>query len=228
MSFAEMFDDAGEDRRRGVVDVADGRTVQNQPPQRGSARGQGRDVVEEAGGVGVVQADPATASPVSAAASMTAVAESAPTTIWRDEPRTANTAIGSSIEYRPVTTGIPAIFAYPRTSGMSSAASVMPASTSAGTLGPVDGQQPPASRAAPAAIPADGHRAKPAPSHPRPFPCNSGCVNHPSGRVFSSQVSGSRTVLAGMSVKRQGRQGRDPGSGLLWLAGWPARRSWRT
>ena len=77
--------------------------------------------------------DPATARPVSAAASMTAVAESAATTRWRDEPRTANTAIGSSIVYRPVTTGIPAIFAYPRTSGMPRAASVMPASTSAGT-----------------------------------------------------------------------------------------------
>ena len=35
--------------------------------------------------------------------------------------------------YRPVTTGIPAIFAYPRTSGMPRAASVMPANTSAGT-----------------------------------------------------------------------------------------------
>ena len=77
--------------------------------------------------------DPATASPVSAAARMAAVAESAPTTRWRDEARTANTAIGSSSVYRPVTTGIPAIFAYPRTSGMPRAASVMPASTSAGT-----------------------------------------------------------------------------------------------
>ena len=64
---------------------------------------------------------------------MTAVAESAATTRWRDDPRTANTAIGSSIVYRPVTTGIPAIFAYPRTSGMPKAASVKPASTSAGT-----------------------------------------------------------------------------------------------
>ena len=35
--------------------------------------------------------------------------------------------------YRPVTTGIPAILAYPSTSGMPSAASVTPASTSVGT-----------------------------------------------------------------------------------------------
>jgi hypothetical protein len=63
---------------------------------------------------------------------MTAVAESAATTRWRDDPRTAYTAIGSSIVYRPVTTGIPAIFAYPRTSGMPKAANVRPAKTSAG------------------------------------------------------------------------------------------------
>ncbi len=42
---------------------------------------------------------------------MAAVAESAATTRWRDEPRTANTAIGSSNVYKPVTSGIPAIFA---------------------------------------------------------------------------------------------------------------------
>jgi hypothetical protein len=64
---------------------------------------------------------------------MAAVAESAATTRWRDEPRTANTAIGRSIVYRPVTSGIPAIFAYLRTSGMPRAASVMPASTSVDT-----------------------------------------------------------------------------------------------
>ena len=55
--------------------------------------------------------DPATARPVSAAARMAAVAESAATTRWRDEPRTANTAIGRSIVYKPVTSGIPAILA---------------------------------------------------------------------------------------------------------------------
>ena len=55
--------------------------------------------------------EPAAARPVSAAASMTAVAESAATTRWRDEPRTANAAIGRSIVYKPVTRGIPAILA---------------------------------------------------------------------------------------------------------------------
>jgi len=45
----------------------------------------------------------------------------------------ANTAIGSSSVYRPVTTGIPAIFAYPRATGMLTAARVTPASTSAMT-----------------------------------------------------------------------------------------------
>ena len=42
---------------------------------------------------------------------MAAVAESAATTRWRDEPRTAYAAIGSSIVYKPVTRGIPAILA---------------------------------------------------------------------------------------------------------------------
>ena len=55
--------------------------------------------------------DPSAASPDSAAASIAAVAESAATTRWRDDPRTANTAIGRSMVYKPVTTGIPAIFA---------------------------------------------------------------------------------------------------------------------
>jgi hypothetical protein len=32
VSFTEVFDDAGEDRRRGEVDVADGRAVKNHPP----------------------------------------------------------------------------------------------------------------------------------------------------------------------------------------------------
>ncbi len=38
-----------------------------------------------------------------------AVAESAPTTRWRDEPKTANTSTGSRIVYSPVITGMPAI-----------------------------------------------------------------------------------------------------------------------
>ena len=57
------------------------------------------------------RSEPAAARPVSAPASMAAVAESAATTRWRDEPRTANAAIGSSIVYKPVTRGIPAILA---------------------------------------------------------------------------------------------------------------------
>ena len=48
VAFAEVFDDAGEDRCRGVVDVADGRAVQDQPPQRAPLSGEGRDVVDEA------------------------------------------------------------------------------------------------------------------------------------------------------------------------------------
>ena len=55
--------------------------------------------------------EPATASPDRVAPRMAAVAESPPTTRWREEPRTANTASGSSSVYRPVTTGIPAILA---------------------------------------------------------------------------------------------------------------------
>jgi hypothetical protein len=62
---------------------------------------------------------------------MTAVAESAPTTRRRDEPRMANTAIGSSSVYRPVTTSVPAIFAYPRATEMLTAARVTLASMSA-------------------------------------------------------------------------------------------------
>src|SRR6516164_5086337 len=57
------------------------------------------------------RSEPAAARPVSAAARMTAVAESAATTRWRDEPRTAYNAIGRSIVYKPVTRGIPAILA---------------------------------------------------------------------------------------------------------------------
>jgi hypothetical protein len=43
----------------------------------------------------------------------------------------AKTAIGNSGVYRPVTTGIPEIFAYPRATGMLTAARVTPATTSA-------------------------------------------------------------------------------------------------
>ncbi len=42
---------------------------------------------------------------------MTAVAESAPTTRWRDDPKIAKATIGRRIVYRPVITGMPAIFA---------------------------------------------------------------------------------------------------------------------
>jgi hypothetical protein len=38
-----------------------------------------------------------------------AVAESAATTRWRDEPNTANAMSGSSTVYSPVTTGVPAM-----------------------------------------------------------------------------------------------------------------------
>ena len=55
--------------------------------------------------------EPVAAMPARAAAMTAAVAESAPTTKWRDEPKNANTSIGSTIVYRPVTTGIPAIVA---------------------------------------------------------------------------------------------------------------------
>ena len=48
------------------------------------------------------------ARPMRAPASIAAVAESAA------DPRTVNTAIGRSSVYKPVTTGIPAILAYPR------------------------------------------------------------------------------------------------------------------
>ena len=57
------------------------------------------------------RSEPTAARPVSAAARMAAVAESAATTRCRDDPRTAYTAIGRSIVYKPVTSGIPAILA---------------------------------------------------------------------------------------------------------------------
>jgi hypothetical protein len=40
---------------------------------------------------------------------MAAVAESAPTTRCRDEPKRANTSIGNRIVYSPVMTGVPMI-----------------------------------------------------------------------------------------------------------------------
>jgi hypothetical protein len=43
------------------------------------------------------------------AAAVIAVAESAPTTRWRDDPSRANRKIGITIVYRPVITGIWAI-----------------------------------------------------------------------------------------------------------------------
>jgi len=46
-----------------------------------------------------------------AAAMITAVAESAPTTRWRDEPNSANTEIGRRIVARPVSSGMCAIWA---------------------------------------------------------------------------------------------------------------------
>ena len=48
-----------------------------------------------------------TASPL---AMIAAVAESAPTTSCRDDPKMAKTAKGRRRVYRPVTTGIPAMF----------------------------------------------------------------------------------------------------------------------
>ncbi len=43
-------------------------------------------------------------------ARIAAVAESAPTTRWRDEPKIAKTRMGRRSVYRPVITGVPAIF----------------------------------------------------------------------------------------------------------------------
>ena len=53
--------------------------------------------------------EPTAASPARPVAMMAAVAESAPTTRWRDDPRTANATTGRSSVYRPVMTGVPAI-----------------------------------------------------------------------------------------------------------------------
>ena len=111
---------------------------------------------------------------------MAAVAESAPTTRCREEPRTAKTAIGSSSVYRPVTTGIPAIFAYPRTSGMPRAASVMPASTSAGTWDRPKGSSPAVPEALAAALGSSERPRRSALRSPPPaFPGGPGSGNHP-------------------------------------------------
>ncbi len=53
---------------------------------------------------------PTEAIPTRPAARMAAVAESAPTTRCREEPNSANSAIGIRMVYRPVITGVPAIF----------------------------------------------------------------------------------------------------------------------
>ena len=45
-------------------------------------------------------------APASPAARMAAVAESAPTTSRREEPRRANSSVGKITVYRPVTTGV--------------------------------------------------------------------------------------------------------------------------
>ncbi len=104
------------------------------------------------------RSDSAAARPVSAAARMAAVAESAATTRWRDEPRTANAAIGRSIVYKPVTSGIPAILAYPRTSGSAQRGQRDPGQQVDGQLGAPDGQH----------APQNGYRPQPArPAAPR-------------------------------------------------------------
>ena len=53
---------------------------------------------------------PAIPRPAIPANMIAAVAESPPTTRWRDEPKTAKTRTGIRIVYRPVITGVPAIF----------------------------------------------------------------------------------------------------------------------
>jgi hypothetical protein len=55
--------------------------------------------------------DPAVAIPVMPANITAAVAESAPTTRWRDDPSRMYTNNGSTMVYNPVITGIPAIVA---------------------------------------------------------------------------------------------------------------------
>ncbi|MBB4133909.1 hypothetical protein BKA16_000461 [Gordonia humi] len=74
---------------------------------------------------------PATPRPAMPDASSAAVAESAPTTISRDAPITANTSTGTISEYRPAPSGTCAMELYPIASGIATAASETPASTSA-------------------------------------------------------------------------------------------------
>ena len=56
LSCVELPDGPAEDRGRGVVDVADGRGVQDHPAQRSSCTGERGNVSDQPGGVGVVQA----------------------------------------------------------------------------------------------------------------------------------------------------------------------------
>jgi len=54
MPFTELFDDLGEHQGRGVVNVSDGRTVQDQPQQRFPMASQGH-ILPQPGSVGVVE-----------------------------------------------------------------------------------------------------------------------------------------------------------------------------
>jgi len=83
------------------------------------------------------------AIPTKPAAKTAAVAESAPTTRWRDDPIRAYNAIGIRIVNRPVITGVPAILVYPITSGMARLASVAPARMSVGISDLRKGSIPP-------------------------------------------------------------------------------------
>jgi hypothetical protein len=72
-----------------------------------------------------------------------AVAESAPTMRWRDEQKMVKTTMGIKIVYIPVIIGIPAILAYPITSGMNIAAITMPAMISGMNRDRSSGNKPP-------------------------------------------------------------------------------------
>src|SRR6266516_1294024 len=122
--------------------------------------------------------------PARAAPRMAAVAESAPTTRCRDEPSTAKAAIGSSSVDRPVTTGIPAIFAYPRATGMLTAARVIPASTSGATCDRWMGSSPPITGSARSRARTEPH-ANPA-SSPSPLPGGPDSGNHPAATTFGA------------------------------------------
>ena len=54
--------------------------------------------------------EPVVANPTNPAARMAAVAESAPTTKCREEPKMANRVVGIRMVYSPVITGVPEIF----------------------------------------------------------------------------------------------------------------------